>query len=579
MSRLVKVFSVAGILAAPSCVSVLPSDRAEPASVLAPSCPLNSDRFSWPAGHPPKLVWLSIDSLNEEGLRKTVRLLKAPHPFGFKKILENTNKQSHLTVHEPTITASSHISTITCSAAGRHGTFANSQWNGSRMVSGFVRPYQTETFATSIKKSGLKVVTAGYPTLDNLEPTRSVSEGFAYGTSIGRSAVVKAPPGEEFRHDWFLQDQNKSLEVRFRQGQSWQRQNIICEPQPCLVTDSGVENILDVTFLHQKEHLRAYIQILNEHQLYFSQLKKSNVFPAQVQQLHDQCGLIFSPGKNPSLAEYGVGSSIAGMKHNLRYFSLNWAHYIPSTNADAVFLYLEDLDALRHQLADRIALEQDAVAHLADVDRLLGEFIESLPNETNVVIVGDHGMSTVKTELNVRQILPTQAVKQSQIITSGGSLFLYGRDSQSINLSQTPTPVEQQWLLEAKSTLTNFKTTPNGDAVFTKVLIKGSKEMQQAGLNHPEAPYLIAFAHPHFALKDSLSPDIVLSDASWTVEQRPIPPGQHGHASNHELMHTYVTGWGPDLNALHFSKLKSNLDLVPTVGEALNLPVPQHCQK
>lgn len=574
---LTRVLLLLTTLAVLSCVSTFPPTNPDSSAPIITNCGLSPERFVWPADHSPKLVWLSIDSLNESGLREFVPRLRNPHPFGFKKILEHVNKQSHLKIHDPTITASSHISTITCSSAERHGTFANSQWSGIGMASGFTRLYGTETFATSIKNAGLKVVTAGYPTLDNAESTRSVSEGFAYGLSLSRSSVVKKGTNTEVNHKWPLGNEIP-LEVQFKPAKALHKKDIICKPMPCSVSMSGVDNIFNVTFKRQTGSLRAYIQVLNENEFYFSQLKKNQIFPESVNRLHEQCELIFSPGKNPALASYGVSATLGGMKHNLRYFDHNWAHYLPMTRADALFMYLEDLDALRHQLADQLPHEAAALDHLAQVDTLIGDFLQSLPEATNVLILGDHGMSTVKRELNIRQILPASALKHLQIVTSGGSLFLYGRDSQASNMSSTPSRSELVWLTDARRTLLNFKDPTSNKNVFTQVLIKGSADMRKAGLAHPEAPFLVAFTHPDFAIKDSLTPQLTLSDASRTDGPIPTPPGQHGHSSQHALMSSLVTGWGPQLSSVRFDKLKSNLEIVPAVGNALKLPIPKHCQ-
>ena len=90
------------------------------------------------------------------------------------------------------------------------------------MISGFVRPYGTETFATAIKNSGRKVVTAGYPTLDNQEPTRTVDEGFTYGTSLGRSGILKTRSQSELKHSWSLEE-GLTLEVHFDKAAPFRR--------------------------------------------------------------------------------------------------------------------------------------------------------------------------------------------------------------------------------------------------------------------------------------------------------------------------------------------------------------------
>lgn len=542
-------------------------------------CSLNKERFIWPKDHAPKLIWVSLDSLNGAGLKQAVGLLKTPHPFGLKKILDSRNQNSHLRIHEPTITAPSHISTMTCSSAGKHGTFANTQWDGQAMVSGFVRPNGTETFATALFNSGRKVVTAGYPTLDNLEPTRTVSEGFAYGHSTGKSTVLGLKAGTPLSHVWTQSDSNTTFELNLPNGELRQRNDIRCLPDPCRIENSGVENIFDVTFMHAQGNYRAYIQKLNESHVYISQLRSNHSFPPSVKTSQERCGLIFSPGKNSRLSEFGMTALIGGMEHNLIYFDRNWAHYLPSTRADALFLYLEDLDALRHQLADQIGQSPEAIAHVAKVDHLLGELVQSLPRESNIVFVGDHGMSEVQIELNVRRILPSAALDNSQILTSGGSLFLYERDSLESGHGSHPNKKQDRWLREAKKQLTGFKFAPGNESVFARVYIKNTPEMIAAGLNHKNAPLLIAFANPKFALKDSLSAELVIADATGNQGPKPLPAGQHGHTSDHELMKAFVAGWGPQLDTVDFNAIKTNLDLVPAVAQALRWPIPKHCAK
>lgn len=541
------------------------------------SCSLNKKRFAWPKDHPPKLIWVSLDSLNETGLKQAVGLLKSPHPFGLKKIFSSRNQNPRLKIHDPTITATSHISTMTCSPAGRHGTFANSQWEGDAIVSGFVRPYQTETFATAILNSGRKVVTAGYPTLDNLESTRTVSEGFAYGESTGKSTVTKLQPGTPLTYAWTQSGLNTAFELTFPQGELRQKNDISCLPHPCKVEDSGVKNIFDVTFIDTQKNYRAYIQKLNESQIYISQLRSNNSFPAAVRETQERCGLIFSPGKNSRLSEFGMTTLMGGMEHNLIYFDRNWAHYLPSTRGDALFLYLEDLDALRHQLGDQIEQSPEAVAHVAKVDQLIGELVQSLPPESNILFVGDHGMSRIQFEINVRRVLPPTALSHSQILTSGGSLFLYGRNGGKTAPETDPSKEQLIWLRKAKSKLTRFKLSQIDEKVFAKVYIKNSPEMIAAGLNHKNAPLLIAFANPKFALQDSLSADLILADVKGMQGQRPRPAGQHGHTSDHGLMKAFVAGWGPALDKIQFNSVQSNIDLVPAVGQALGWPIPKHC--
>ncbi|MCX6126693.1 MAG: alkaline phosphatase family protein, partial [Proteobacteria bacterium] len=81
---------------------------------------------------PPKLVWISLDALNAEILKPYLDRFKSSHPRGLKWLLSQPNGNLGLKVGYPSITAPSHISTMTCARPGAHGVFLNAgNWNGT----------------------------------------------------------------------------------------------------------------------------------------------------------------------------------------------------------------------------------------------------------------------------------------------------------------------------------------------------------------------------------------------------------------------------------------------------------------
>ncbi|MBM3382669.1 MAG: alkaline phosphatase family protein [Betaproteobacteria bacterium] len=562
-----------------SCIT---PDRGTPPPQLSPAmqCEFPSQRYAWSPAHSPKLVWLSLDSLNQVGLEDIISQLRNPHPRGLKWILQLQNKNPLLTVHEPTITSSSHISTITCSTAGTHGIFANSQWNGTKMVSGFDARFATETFATTLKNAGLKVVTAAYPSLDNSESGRLVSEGFSYGESLGRSQIQSLKHDKPLTHAWKDSEGGLIEELTFKGKEISEIQHFSCLKNKCIFEKSATTGLIDVTVLTPKQSLRAFIQPLPgvAPQVYISALSSNKAFPEELRKKFDACGAIFSPGKDHALASFGAEHLIRGFEHRLGHFDWNWAHYLPSTKADVLFLYLEDIDALRHQYAGDLQSREVVARHYERVDAVVGNFFAALPASTNVVVMGDHGMSTISKDLNVRKMIPLQAVTESHIVTSGGTLMLYGNRSQAKDLAALPDENELTWLLQTQKNLSNFKLPGSTEHVFSKVFIKGTDAMKSAGLNHKNAPFLIAFARENYGLQNAVTDELVLGDSADPKKPAPRPRGQHGHARESAQMKTFLTGWGSMIDTIRLGEVKSNIDLVPTLGKAFSWQIPPQCR-
>jgi len=544
------------------------------------ACKLQSKQYDWNQKHPPKLVWISLDSLNLAGLTEFVGQLKDPHPKGLLAILKAKHQNKALTIHDPTITASSHISTMTCSPAATHGIFANLQWTGKKMSVGFSEPFATETFATTLAKSGLKVVTAGYPALDNSEVGRSVSEGIAYGDGKSKSALYALFPGKEYKHSWTDDGGHTIAELQISAAnQGFPKIN--CRAEKCIIEKTQIANLQQITVVLQDFSYRGYAQFISGSApaIYISALASNKSFPNELRQKLDSCGLIFSPGKDTSLSKYGAEAIVPGLEHRLNYFNDIWRRYLPTADADAIFLYLEDLDSLRHQFLGDSKARATVLNHVAKVDRVLGEFIESLPASTNLLVMGDHGMATVEKEFNVRRILPENVLKESFLVTSGGTLLLYGRKSQANDLKANPNSDELKWLKDAQTRLLQFNATREGKKLIAKAFIKDSKEMKEAGLSHPNAPFLVAFANTPFSLQDSLSQELIVSDLTNPSLPEPRPRGQHGHASEDAQMKTFISFWGPQFEGVSLDRLKTNTDVVAAVAEALQWPTPSQCRR
>ena len=71
-----------------------------------------------------------------------------------------------------TLTAASHISTITCTPPSRHGIVANAFLKGGAEHNGFTEPFRQEPLWRSAMRQGKKVLTLGYVGADNTAAER-----------------------------------------------------------------------------------------------------------------------------------------------------------------------------------------------------------------------------------------------------------------------------------------------------------------------------------------------------------------------------------------------------------------------
>ena len=558
-----------------SCVSSPAKDVMQRSETTA--CPLGGKLPEWSKRKPPKLVFMSLDGLNQDFLSEYVPMLESPHPFGLKRILSNQNSNRALVVQEPTITSSSHTSTITCSKPERHGIFANTQWNGLKTVSGFAQPTGTETFASSLASAGYKVVTAGYPTLDNTETGRKVSEGFAYGNNAGKAAIYDLSKNSEVVHEWKNKNNETIAKIKLNADASGGL-SVSCPESACSALPRRTGNSFDLRIETKNGASAGYVIPVGAKgtEFYVSSLGSNNAFPAATEKILDACGIVFSPGKDTGLEKYGAQPVIAGLEHRLDFFNAAWTKYLPDTEADILFLYLEDIDSLRHQFSGDETAKLSMLRHIEKVDGILGRFIQSLPAETHVVIMGDHGMSTVKYEINIRKVIPAWILENRQIFTSGGSLFIYDNKTASAAL-QKNTP-RSDWMSELEKILAGFRIGNTSKPVFEKIYSESNGELRKAGLMHPEGPKFAAFANEDFALQDSLGGELLLADTTSPGGKLPRPRGQHGHNNLNGKMRTVVSFWGPQFQSLRASDIKSNTDVVPAIARALNLPVPVQCR-
>lgn len=589
-SRIINL-RILGLLTATVVVSCSsswrPSLRSREASVALPKAP--------------KLVWISLDALHESNLRSFLGGIKNPHPRGLVWLLRQENAVGNLSVSFPSITASSHISTMTCSSPGTHGVFLNSgNWTGERDYSGFAMPYQTETWVQALRKDRKQVAVAAYPSVDGSSPERSADLGVAYDTPVGKvQYVTLSPSGEGSAEVPSHLISGKTYRFTFR---STLDQKIVVSSDfgaEVELPEARVADVFGDDGLGGQKR-RAAVSFLNLGMQSGQKATVVAVSPVSITPVTgenlklalDQKNIVWSNMRDYGYSKFdnGVELTLETIRHRRQVVLRAIKEMLALRSVDAMFLYFEDIDVILHAWMGVPTVHDELVDFLSEFDQELGGLLSNLPAETNLVVMGDHGMSAIQYELNARSLLPPGAASNFMIRTSGGAMLLYppGRLDDA--------PPEGLDLEATAQALRDVRVEFDGNRkVFKRVILRDSDEAKSLGLSGNKSPWILAFAEDGISLLDRLESPVLLSRrASFVIPEslrskypdpmnsgtliQPTPLGAHGHDSAITEMKTHLVMLGPELSHLDLASVTSSTQVVPAVAQALGWVKPASCQ-
>lgn len=543
----------------------------------------------------PRLMWFSLDGLRRSDVEKYLAMTPNPHAFGFKKLLQNAQWNPQLKITNPTITASSHVSTITCTPPGVHGIIANKQWNGTAMVSGFSAPYKGETFAASLKRQGLNVIAVGYAGIDDGVDDHTPTQGVGYDTPLATNKPV-------FKE--LAAGQTDSFDVPSRLTENALHQVVVKSIKDVLqfelpngeVVSAGLNQWAHLNFMvdGKKEQVPVFIYEANETKTkyYISPTGLNKATPESFRQHLDDANIIFSNAKDYGMLKVSDDLYIKGLAHRTDFFTQATLYALENERPDAMFVYFEDLDTLGHQYSGDDSKDAVRASHFAKLDASIGAILEKLPASTNVLLMGDHGMSTIQYEINGNLLLPAEFSKNYLTLSSGGAFFLYGKNTA---LDSTPDAGDASFAATVDALRNATVEFDSNRKVFAKVVVKGSDEAKELGLVGDDMPWVMAFADPGLSVSTSIEPKFLMSRRADFVipdalkEKFPDPmnngklviplAGAHGHYNESLAMRTSLIMYGPDFSRVEAANVNMNIDVVPAVADVLQLNRPAGCQK
>jgi arylsulfatase A-like enzyme len=243
-----------------------------------------------------------------------------------------------------------------------------------------------------------------------------------------------------------------------------------------------------------------------------------------------------------------------------------WAKGVPEFS----LLWLNEPDSGQHDFGPGSAR---ALAAIKNNDDNLARVLQVLEakgarKETDIMVVSDHGFSTIRSSVDLAESLSNAGLKATRefktpptngdimVVGNGGSTFLYviGHDKKVI--------------ADAVKFLQGWSFT---GVIFAKQPMEGTFALSQVHLDSPTAPDIIISFRWDASANEAGTPGMVITDVSG------YKPGQgnHGSLSPFEMHNTFIAA-GPDFRAGVVDHLPTgNVDIAPTALWILGLKPPK----
>jgi arylsulfatase A-like enzyme len=237
-----------------------------------------------------------------------------------------------------------------------------------------------------------------------------------------------------------------------------------------------------------------------------------------------------------------------------------WKKTVPKYS----LLWLSEPDASQH--GDGIG-HANALAAIENSDRLLGEVLKKLDekgvrDQTDIIIVSDHGFSTVLRGPDVVEALKKGGFRAARkhedpekgdvlVVGLGGSscFYVYEHDESVV-----------------RQLIQFLQTTDFAGVIFSKLQVEGTFPLDAVRLNPTNvAPDVVVSFRWFDERNENGAPGMVISDTGTKGK------GTHASLCRYDMLNTGVA-WGPDFKKGLVSDIPSgNIDVTPTVLHILGV--------
>jgi predicted AlkP superfamily pyrophosphatase or phosphodiesterase len=226
-------------------------------------------------------------------------------------------------------------------------------------------------------------------------------------------------------------------------------------------------------------------------------------------------------------------------------------------------LHLLEVDRTEHLNGPRSPEAYKAVkAADAEVARVWEELKRDFAGKATLLVVSDHGFSTVR-----RTILANVILRKAGLLDVAGKKKTEGA---------------VQLVIQGGSAFVYVLDTDHRDAVVAAVQkafaglegiqkIAGPRQLTDYGVanpaDDPRAPDMILFAKEGFTFGDTAAGELAFDD-------KPERKGSHGHDADLPDLHAAFVAWGAGIKpGVRLGEI-TNLDVAPTIARLLGLAIP-----
>ncbi|HYM62573.1 MAG TPA: alkaline phosphatase family protein [Thermoanaerobaculia bacterium] len=534
-----------------------------------------------------RVVLMSFDGLAADAITESRGTLS---PDGFARVAaEGTFVQRIIPVN-PTVTAATHVSMITGAAPEVTGIVANKfHLPGTpldQVADGFYTGFTTETLLQAARRQGKRTGSLDFPTVDDATPQRGADWGLIYTKPLAAGRVIDLTRGD-FRAEWLPPGWNASARPRHPSFSPIVRARLVWAlPQDRAhqdvdlvaydTTDDHVVNydllVVEIAGTETPTDTKGWFRVavrveaagasslygswskllrtdpsLEHVTVYMGSIARTEGFPESFRRMiEDEAGFWPSPPDEISFRERlsgRPGIDAETFSEQLDRFS----QYLTDTTLlairrmpfDLLLAYQPILDQANHQFHSVPAGSREPLAEaqaasdqvrrraLAAFDRAVASVGATLdPARDALVITGDHGFSTIDTEVRLNRILVDRGFAKEQngrlaeeshfAAYAGGSVALIYRFGGA-------GAAEEEQVIKM---LTDLRA-PDGSAVFESV-------ERRTARTHPNNGDIVAYAFPRFALSSALGDAFI----------KPLYSGQHGGLNQHPELHTVLAARG-----------------------------------
>lgn len=561
---------------------------------------------------------VSVDGTNPSMLDTLLEKNVLRSPYGFRWLHQKGASVQRVMPGGISITAPSHVSTVTCTPPSRHGIVGNSFFVNGENVSGFGHEFKTEPLWISAKRDQKKVMVLGYVGADASTERRTADYNLAYpiDSRIGSHQVVEldllqlAPARDwnivgvdprlnvlkEARVEIVLNPktkETKTLDLLVASNGTAQSALIYIDNDKNLANGSfGVitvsnrkKPIVDTFFIEESADSdlfgvkrRAFLRLAETNgskiSVYVSRPSYNHASPASFRKLLDDANLVW-PDYGLRLNNLTPEEYIESQSMIDRFLTDVATSFMDKLKVDILLFYQPLVDTVGHKLQSALPLPFNPSANddvtrtfvmaYKQVDENLSRIFAKANHRRDVfAVMGDHGMDPVEKTVNFARFLPVDHLDKVIVHTSGSLLLLYPKGD--VNAARQVGRIAKQRLsaLRFEDRQVVDLAEENGVGNFAPSAGSDYKNEWQYG----DAVWAFSTQSGFWFNYKPLEKDVF---------GQPSALGMHGQSLNVPTMATRVAFKGPGIKAGRRISEGSLLDVVPTFVELLGISAPADC--